>query len=173
MHRRRGSGRTALALVAGASMFWLGAHVLRAPRTVAARATIPGSAALVGLGEARHPAAGVPTDAAAPAVRTPRFSPRAEAAVRAALDRRIAEAGRGTLDDAERDTLVATLARVRRSSHWRQRLPADHHALQGKHERILLEADQLFRERLGIGIAEFVALESAPGQIEDVGLARR
>jgi hypothetical protein len=156
-------------------MFWLGAHVLRAPRTVAARATIPGPAAsLVALVEPQHPAAIVPILPAAPAARTPRFSPRAEAAVRAALDRRIAEAGRGgTLDDAERDTLVATLARVRRSSHWRQRLPADHHAVQGKHERILLEADHLFRERLGIGIAEFVALESAPGQIEDVGLAGR
>jgi hypothetical protein len=155
-------------------MFWLGAHVLRPPRTVSARATIPGLAMVVAPAEGQRPVAAAPADTAAPAARAPRFSPRAEAAVRAALDRRIAEAGRGaTLNEVDRDALVATLARVRRSSHWRQRLPADNQALQGKHERILLEADQLFRERLGIGIAEFVALESAPGQIEDLGLARR
>jgi hypothetical protein len=155
-------------------MFWLGAHVLRAPRSVAARATMPGAAAPVAPVEVPGPVAAAPNDVAPPAAREPRFSPRAEAAVRAALDRRIAETGRGgTLDDRERDTLVSALARVRRSSHWRQRLPADNQALQAKHERILLEADQLFRERLGIGIAEFVAIESAPGQIEDLGLARR
>jgi hypothetical protein len=167
MARARGSDRTAFVLVAGASVFWLGAHLLRGPAAVS-RASVPPAALGATTAPAPAPDATATPPATAPAARV---SPRTRADARAAFDRRIAATGKdATVSAADREALVTALARVRRASR-RSQASTDNLALQAKRERILLDSDRLFRATLGMGIADFVAAEDAPDQAEDV--ARR
>ncbi|HJQ85311.1 MAG TPA: hypothetical protein VKA21_14595 [Candidatus Binatia bacterium] len=39
------------------------------------------------------------------------------------------------------------------------------------HARIVTDADALFREKLGVGIAGFIAAQGPPGRIEDLAAA--
>ncbi len=62
---------------------------------------------------------------------------------------------RGALDELRRE-----LAAVRRSrdTMW-----------QAEQSRVVVAADRVFRERLGVGLSEFMADAGPPGRVEDLG----
>jgi hypothetical protein len=93
--------------------------------------------------------------------------PRVARAVDDALARYIATAGLGVGPD-ERAPLPAAHLDVRRASRRAARR-GDDHAWQAEQSRALAAADRLFREKLGIGIGDFLADAGPPGRIEDVG----
>jgi hypothetical protein len=100
-------------------------------------------------------------------------SARWEATVRAALEERLAAEGLADrLGPADREALLAALVGVRRASLAARRRGHDH-AWQVAQSRALIEADRLFRDKLGIGISEFIAEQSAGEHVVDLGAADR
>jgi hypothetical protein len=92
---------------------------------------------------------------------------------RGALDRYVATTPDvPTLSELQRDELLAALVRVRRASRASRHLRPDHPA-QAEQGRVLVEADRLFRDTLGVGVGEFVRALGPPGQIEDLAAARQ
>jgi hypothetical protein len=114
------------------------------------------------------------TDAGLPPDRSPpRMPPRVEAHARDAVDRYIAEAGLDdALGEADREALVAALAEVRASSRWSTRHGTARGDSESRRREALIDADRVFRDRLGVGVGEFVAALAPPGTIEDLGAAR-
>jgi hypothetical protein len=97
-----------------------------------------------------------------------------EANARAAVDAWVEAAGlAGEVGTREREALVAALARVRVSSRWTQRHARARGEREASHRTALVDADELFRETLGVGVAQFVASLAPPGTIEDLGAARQ
>jgi len=94
--------------------------------------------------------------------------------VRAALDKYITEHGLdGKLGEIERRELMVALARLRHVELVRQRRPPTEVVTQERYARELAAADRVFHERLGIGVAEFIASQREPGTLEDLGGARQ
>jgi uncharacterized membrane protein YebE (DUF533 family) len=119
---------------------------------------------------ASAPRAEVPPAVPADVVTAPHFPGSGSRRVRAALDRQIAAAGlTGRIDDGERAALLAALADVRRSARREKRRTRPDPAAEAAHARTVVAADRLFRERLGVGIAAFLAAQGPPGRIEDLG----
>ena len=90
--------------------------------------------------------------------------------MQSALDRQIAAAGlTGRISDEDRAALLAALAGVRRSARRARRRTRTDPAADAAHARTVVAADRLFREKLGVGIAGFIAAQGPPGRIEDLG----
>jgi hypothetical protein len=90
------------------------------------------------------------------------------ATVGAALDA-VTPPGR-TLGETDRRALMDALARIRLTAGRRGR--TRNPAVAAKHARLVQDADQLFRDKLGMGVGEFMARLGAPGNVEDLGAAR-
>jgi hypothetical protein len=118
------------------------------------------------LGTAAPPRA--ETHAAAPAATT-RPPTHVARAIERALDRHIETAGlAGRVSPADRAALRDALVAMRRASLRARRRSRDP-AWQAEQSRALVAADRLFREKLGVGLAEFVADAGPPGRVEDLG----
>jgi hypothetical protein len=87
----------------------------------------------------------------------------------AAIDRHIEAVGRGgQLGDSDRAALRDALLEVRRASTRARRRSRDY-SWQAEQTRVLVAADRVFRERLGVGLSEFMADAGPPGRVEDLG----
>jgi hypothetical protein len=94
---------------------------------------------------------------------------RSERAVATALERHLAATGLADrISAADHAALRDALVAARRASLRARRRSRDGE-WQGVQSRALVEADRVFRESLGTGIADFVADAGPPGRIEDVG----
>jgi len=100
----------------------------------------------------------------------PQLPRRARTRARHALDGYVAGSGR-TVTESERDALMIALARVRAASRWLQRHARGHPERAREHRQALLDAERVFRDTLGVGLGQFIATQSAPGTIEDLGAA--
>jgi hypothetical protein len=90
-------------------------------------------------------------------------------AIEEALDRHIEAVGRGgQLDDADRAALRDALLEVRRASTRARRRGRDH-SWQAEQTRVLVAADRVFRDKLGVGLSDFMADAGPPGRVEDLG----
>jgi hypothetical protein len=119
----------------------------------------------------RAPAAPVPaaTSAAADASAT---STHVTRAIERALDRHIEAAGLADrVAAADRAALRDALLDVRRASTRTRRRSHDP-AWQAEQSRVLVAADRVFRNTLGIGLSDFMADAGPPGRIEDLGRPR-
>ena len=84
--------------------------------------------------------------------------------MRAVLDRRITEADLDAKVSAERRReIVAAIIRVRRAGERFSDRPESDRVATAARTRAIMRADQLLRETLGYGLAEFIARESADG----------
>jgi hypothetical protein len=102
--------------------------------------------------------------AAAPAVPT-----QVARAIERALDRHVDAAADGeSLTPAVRAELRDALVAVRRASLRARRRSRDP-SWQAEQTRALVAADRLFREKLGTGLADFIADAGPPGRVEDLG----
>jgi hypothetical protein len=81
-----------------------------------------------------------------------------------AIDHRIEEAGlQGRVTPLDRARLLIALARMRRTTRREGRIPPGVSAMMDeRHARIKASADDLFRDKLGIGVDEFIASENVP-----------
>ena len=94
---------------------------------------------------------------------------RAERAIADALDRHLETTGLADrIAAADRAALRDALVAARRASLRARRRSRDGE-WQGAQSQALAEADRIFREKLGTGIADFVADAGPPGRIEDLG----
>ena len=93
---------------------------------------------------------------------------RSERAITAALDRHLVATGLAErIGAADRAALRDALLAARRASVRARRRSRDGE-WQGGQSRALVEADRVFRETLGMGIADFVADAGPPDRIEDL-----
>jgi type IV secretory pathway VirB10-like protein len=175
----------AAALAAAVALYWLSPHDLRKSDEVTTSksneattgvTTAPPSsrAAPDSAREERQAHLAPPPSHSASSSPGPRFPRRWRKLARSALDSSIADAGLDAeVSEADRQELMTALASVRKSSRSLQRMTEPNHRLQAEHERILVESDRLFRDKLGLGVAQFIAAQSPPGRIEDLGAAGR
>ena len=90
-------------------------------------------------------------------------------AIDQAIDRHIEALGRvGDVDAATRTALRDALLDVRRASTRARRRSRDA-MWQAEQSRVLVAADRVFREKLGVGLSEFKADAGPPGRVEDLG----
>lgn len=90
-------------------------------------------------------------------------------AIERTLDRHAGAAGPAAhLGPADRAALRDALVALRRASLRARRRSRDG-AWQAEQSRALVDADRLFRDKLGVGLAEFVADAGPPGRVEDLG----
>ena len=90
-------------------------------------------------------------------------------AIDQAIDRHIEALGRGgEVDAADRAELRTALLDVRRASTRARRRSRDA-MWQAEQSRVLVAADRVFREKLGVGLSEFMADAGPPGRVEDLG----
>ena len=107
-----------------------------------------------------------PPGPAAPAVATPSA---ATHAIDEALDRQIEAVGLvGKVDASDRAALRDALLDVRRASTRARRRSRDP-MWQAEQSRVLVAADRVFRDKLGVGLSEFMADAGPPGRVEDLG----
>jgi hypothetical protein len=98
------------------------------------------------------------------------FSPRGRWVVGEAIDGYVAEhrlAGTVTLRD--RRQLIAALGRLRRSARRTERARVVTPRIERRHLEIVTETDRIFREKLGVGVSDFIAEMSAPNEVQDLG----
>ena len=116
-------------------------------------------------------------DAPASPVAMPPRTPPGAAAVPApvtrafdeAIDRHIDALGRvGEVDASDRAALRDALLEVRRASTRARRRSRDP-MWQAEQSRVLVAADRVFRDKLGVGLSEFMADAGPPGRVEDLG----
>jgi hypothetical protein len=169
-----------LAIVGGLLGFWLGGA--RNPPPAPPAGTSPGAPAsttpvtappLPPPTTARYGVEAVPprpprARRTTPAAQQPRLPRAFRENARTALDRHIAQAGL-QLGEADRQQLLSELARFWRSARIRERLPLSARPQLERRTQQLRDADQIFRQKLGIGLTQFVALYSPTGKIEDIG----
>jgi len=85
------------------------------------------------------------------------------------LERHVEAAGlAGRLSAADRTALRDVLVATRRASLRARRRSRDP-AWQAEQSRALVAADRLFCEKLGMGLADFIADAGPPGRVEDLG----
>ena len=105
--------------------------------------------------------------AAPPAAGT--VPPHVARAIERALDRHVDTTGpAGHLTPADRLALRDALVTMRRASVRARRRSRDSQ-WQAEQSRALVAADRLFREKLGVGLADFIADAGPAGRVEDLG----
>jgi hypothetical protein len=103
----------------------------------------------------------------------PFLSPRWERHARQALEDWIAAGPRAaTVTSADRDTLVAALGELRRAALASRRRGRDG-TWQARQSARIAAADRVFRDTVGQGLSEFLAVVSAPEHVVDLGAAAR
>jgi hypothetical protein len=90
-------------------------------------------------------------------------------AIDQASDRHVEALGRGgEVGASDRAALRDALLDVRRASTRARRRSRDA-MWQAEQSRVLVAADRVFREKLGVGLSEFMADAGPPGRVEDLG----
>ena len=99
--------------------------------------------------------------AAATAVPPPGGSPpRTRASVHDAIDRYVTAAAlEARVTKADRRLLIQTIAQVRRSARRIRRAGVEKWLAEAHHRRVVLEANNLFRAKLGVTLDEFIATQ--------------
>jgi hypothetical protein len=90
-------------------------------------------------------------------------------AIEEAIDRHIEAIGLvGHVAASDRAALRDALLDVRRASTRVRRRSRDPQ-WQAEQSRVLVAADRMFRDKLGVGLSEFMADAGPPGRVEDLG----
>jgi hypothetical protein len=166
-HLPRAATTTALvlAVVVVAGVLWLRPEVVR--RTDGEPVAPPPRAGAPQTPPAPAPRANAPHEETAPAP-SARLPAQWRTTVGAALEA-VTPPGR-MLGPADRQELLDALARIRLTAGRRGRTA--NAAAAAKHARLVQDADRLFRDKLGMGVGEFMARLGAPGNVDDLGGAR-
>jgi len=89
-------------------------------------------------------------------------------AIEEAIDRHIEAVGLGHVAASDRAALRDALLAVRRASTRARRRGRDPQ-WQAEQSRMLVAADRMFRDKLGVGLSEFMTDAGPPGRVEDLG----